>query len=1408
MRANQVHPPQGHGRGEKPGRATLRAARKMHRRCGGTALVTSRTADGLDTTSVRPDATDESPSTISRWISGVNAGEFVYRAPALGSDARRGQCILWLSSNDAWKRRVTEHLSIPRIDTLDTTLTFDVDLAQIQRRGLPVDDRGTYWLPLLSSGRAVPSVLEVTDESGDRVPRLTTAEVRWALAAGIARLLVRSQPDNRVQTIRRDVELLLAAAVRRQLAAGLASPYPAGGDGAVDPDGIEQGASEGFTDVGLEIASLGAEHERRRTNARLSSARVAVERAAWTESQEILELVTQISGRRFLVVECDGADLRESYRCTLPSRRLESCEGSVLTPLDDGPPPTDEEVLLSWSEEIPEDSGPEADQEALATPRTRRYRPVPISTDPPAILWPLRRFIALRDGRKRRAAQAWLLREGSLWGRAGLLIDLLADASATNYHLVLTLPPGTQAPKQGLASEPELHIDLDLTELGTTVVTEVRACLAEAHAVRTSDQADQVAVRLAELKLERRVLDLGSAVLELTSFLSDPATPVSEVVVPAPWAQLRPPLEVLGQRIQSFAELARSENLQVRLEWLDAIKLDELIPALEAVDHSANALQQIGADAEDAGPEIVIDCRIRRIYRTRSEGHPDQIHIAVPSSDRVPRTVQSQVARLSTGVFLAEPRLHTAVNTTNLLNAVVIGGTGLGLMATLALARLRGSATAIEADAVVAILFLFTTVQAARLERPGRTELPGWLSRAPYIIGFLSPLPALAFALYIGVGGTTWWSGWPGLVSVGAATVLACGAQLGCLALGLNAGREAELWELGPPSTSSDGPGTNATASVDIPASAMDLAPSSMRRLAERFRRALSQRRGAAVQSSGPHDSRPASLPSARLLGELSSWLIPESYRAIPILGTAREGVSRSPDIALLQTMSMRRLLNEALIQIDSTREWRVVSILMNDGRGTLRKELASLSPTGGQGDPAPAEIAAALGVSFAGYAMVQLAIGGEWDPSQKVARSDGGANPNIAFSVVSPHPIDVEHSPIRTVGSIIEIQVCVPSTSLEAHLERITGACSVAGLRVMLVHAPSTPPPGAQLRTHGDDTWVWLRVRVGVPPHATIDLADLLRSSLELPSNERPQIPASSVAEFARPSARAVTSDAAGDQLAMVSDPTADTGHGGVVFVFIHAALRRGLLHDILTALRTSVASNWQEQKIQLVGISSYAMVGRAFVMVYLDGAGSANECEALSADIAGALTQGPQGDRFAEVHALHTKGWPLPTSQTSAQGSSPPEPNDDRDGEDSALPLHARARSGPGMRLTWQAPNIPGVLLEIIEAVASSELKLNLSYVLSRVSEVDLSLGRLVLRLEDGAHLGSGTTEGQPTDVRAAAAALADDLTRRLERQVAVERQRRRQGTPLAEREVFVTADVFEASPPKSAGTTPAEP
>lgn len=1369
-------------------------------------MVTSRTADGLDTTSVRPHATDESPSTISRWISGVNAGEFVYRAPALGSDARRGQCILWLSSNDAWKRRVTEHLSIPRIDTLDTTLTFDVDLAQIQRRGLPVDDRGTYWLPLLSSGRAVPSVLEVTDESGDRVPRLTTAEVRWALAAGIARLLVRSQPDNRVQTIRRDVELLLAAAVRRQLAAGLASAYPAGGEGAGDPHGTEKEASEGATDVGLEIASLGAEHERRRTNARLSSARAAVERATWDESQEILELVAQISGRRFLVVECDGEDLRESYRCTLPSRGLKSCRSSVLTPLDDGPPPSDEEVLLSWSEELPEDPEPVTDPEALATPRTRRYRPVPVSADAPAILWPFRRFIATRDGRKRRAAQTWLLREGSLWGRAGLLIDLLADASATNYHLVLTLPAGTQAPKQGFASEPELHIDLDLTELATTVVNEVRACLAEAEAAQKTDDADHVAVRLAELTLERRVLDLGSAVLELTSFLSDPATPVSEVVVPERWAQLRRPLDVLGQRIQSFAELARSENLQVRLEWLDAINLDELIPALEAVDQSANALPQVGADAE--GAETVIDCRIRRIYRTRSEGHPDQIHIAVPSTDRVPRTVQSQVARLSTGVFLAEPRLHTAVNTTNLLNAIVIGGTGLGLMATLALSRLRGSAPQIEADAVVAILFLFTTVQAARLERPGRTELPGWLSRAPYIIGFLSPLPALVFALYIGVGGTTWWSGWPGVLAVLAATVLAGGAQIGCLALGLNAGREAELWELGPPSTSSDGTQTSAAAPGEVSASAMDLAPTWIRQLAERFRRALSQRRGATVQSSGPDHARPASLPSARLLGELSSWLIPESYRAIPILGTAREGVSRSPDIALLQTMSMRRLLNEALIQIDSTRAWRVVSILMNDGRGTLRDELASLNPATDEGDAEPAEIAAALGVSFAGYAMVQLAVGREWDPSEKGAHASEASSPRTPFHILSPHPIDVEHSPIRTVGSIIEIQVCVPPSSLEAHLGRITGACSAAGLRVMLVHAPSTPPPGAQPRTDDGDAWIWLRVRVGVPPHATIDLAGLLRSSLAALPDERPQIRASSVAEFARPSARAMTSDAADDQLAVVSDRTANTGDGDVIFVFIHAALRRGLLHDILTALRTSVTSNWQEEEIQLVGISSYAMVGRAFVMVYLDGGGSADGCEALSADIARALTQGPQGDRLAEVHAFPAKGWPAPTPPMAAQDPSAREPMGELDEQGEALPPEARARSGPGMRLTWQAPNIPGVLFEIIEAVASSDLKLNLSYVLSRVSEVDLSLGRLVLRLEDGTHLGSGTTEGQPTDVRAAAAALADDLTRRLERQVAVERQRRRQGTPLAEREVFVTADVFEASPPRSGGTTPAEP
>lgn len=233
----------------------------------------------------------------------VSPSSFLFRSTAHRIDRQAGLEIIWMLSNPEWKQRATEHLSIPRIDTLETEVMFDLDLSGVGRHGIRPDAGGRIWAPVLVSPATVPSVLDVVGSQGSALPRLPSTEVRWRLAAALGHLLVRSAGSNWQEEHRsrlRDVELLLTCGIRYGIAASTSSGT---GD-------LPRPATDRATD-------LDAKSEER-TERRIRQAEEAV--ATMTFSPTVLGLFELCCGVRILAVGCHRDEVM--VRCAMPSRSL------------------------------------------------------------------------------------------------------------------------------------------------------------------------------------------------------------------------------------------------------------------------------------------------------------------------------------------------------------------------------------------------------------------------------------------------------------------------------------------------------------------------------------------------------------------------------------------------------------------------------------------------------------------------------------------------------------------------------------------------------------------------------------------------------------------------------------------------------------------------------------------------------------------------------------------------------------------------------------------------------------------------------------------------------------------------------------------------------------------------------
>ncbi len=192
-----------------------------------------------------PPATKVTAGLLRACVEEVTVEEFRIGDFRVDRDAALGRQLLYLLTNEEWLRRTSEQLEIQRVRVVDTEVLVDVDLSLVTPAAL--DARRPVWLPVLAVPPPVEGVvsdpvtsLEVTDAAGARVFKLPQSEVQRRFAAAYAEIVLarlptaRPDPDARAP---RDELVLLAAAVRRLLAAGLAGNAPLDATFATSPDG-------------------------------------------------------------------------------------------------------------------------------------------------------------------------------------------------------------------------------------------------------------------------------------------------------------------------------------------------------------------------------------------------------------------------------------------------------------------------------------------------------------------------------------------------------------------------------------------------------------------------------------------------------------------------------------------------------------------------------------------------------------------------------------------------------------------------------------------------------------------------------------------------------------------------------------------------------------------------------------------------------------------------------------------------------------------------------------------------------------------------------------------------------------------------------------------------------------------
>ncbi len=273
---------------------------------------------------------------LRRCVEEVTVEEFRIGDFRVERDAAFGRQLLFLLTNEEWLRRTSEQLELKRVRVVDTEVVVDVDLAFVTPAAL--DGRRPLWLPILAVPPAAHGAvadpvtsLEVTDASGARVFKLPQSEVHRRFAAAVAELVLARLPGGRAEAdgrAPRDELVLLAAGVRRLLAAGLAGSAP------LDDDGGPDDADPGLLDPG--VATEAGERPpridtgRARAEERLEQARSALvtaldadaARTAPLVASRLLEMLDALVGVVFVVVPADPAAGPTSFAVRLPGRRL------------------------------------------------------------------------------------------------------------------------------------------------------------------------------------------------------------------------------------------------------------------------------------------------------------------------------------------------------------------------------------------------------------------------------------------------------------------------------------------------------------------------------------------------------------------------------------------------------------------------------------------------------------------------------------------------------------------------------------------------------------------------------------------------------------------------------------------------------------------------------------------------------------------------------------------------------------------------------------------------------------------------------------------------------------------------------------------------------------------------------
>ena len=295
----------------------------------------------MATTGAQPAAVDERALTrqagatarrLRQCVEEVTVEEFRIGDFRVERDAGFGRQLLFLLSNEEWLRRTSEQLELKRVRVVDTEVVVDVDLSFVTPAAL--EGRRPVWLPILAVPPAADGAtadpvtsLEVTDASGARVFKLPQSEVHRRFAAAVAELVLARLPGSRPEAdgrAPRDELVLLAAGVRRLLAAGLAGSAP------LD----DRDDDTGEPDPGLLDPAAGRppriDTGRARAEERLEQARSGLvaaldadaARAAPLVASRLLEMLDALVGVVFVVVPADPGAGPTSFAVRLPGRRL------------------------------------------------------------------------------------------------------------------------------------------------------------------------------------------------------------------------------------------------------------------------------------------------------------------------------------------------------------------------------------------------------------------------------------------------------------------------------------------------------------------------------------------------------------------------------------------------------------------------------------------------------------------------------------------------------------------------------------------------------------------------------------------------------------------------------------------------------------------------------------------------------------------------------------------------------------------------------------------------------------------------------------------------------------------------------------------------------------------------------